>query len=33
MIDKIEDAYYGFVMIVILVGVICTIYDMIAGAL
>ena len=27
MIDKIENLYYGFVMLVILVGIIFTIYD------
>lgn len=27
MIEKIEQAYYGFVMIVIVVGVLCTLYD------
>lgn len=33
MIDKIEEYYYGFVMIVIVVGVLCTLYDWITGAL
>ena len=31
MLDKIEDAYMGFVMLVILVGIICTIYDWVRG--
>ena len=32
-IDKLEDIYMGFVMLVILVGIICTIYDWVTGAL
>lgn len=30
-IDKLEDAYVAFVMLVILVGIICTIYDWVRG--
>lgn len=33
MIEKIEDAYYIFVLLVILVGVTCTLWDFIGGLL
>lgn len=31
MVDKLEDLYMCFVMVVIVVGIIFTIYDWIAG--
>jgi hypothetical protein len=33
MIDKLEELYFGFVMLVVVVGVIFTLYDFITGAL
>lgn len=33
MLDKIEDAYFGFIMLVTLVGIICTISDWIGALL
>lgn len=33
MLDKIEDGYYLFVMVVIAIGIIYTVIDLLSGAL